>query len=269
MKLAVNYSLETEKLVKDSVIDIDMFKCPDFSKELIDNAKQTKPCYVHFALNAGDNQMNKVNWTAIEALREETNTPFVNVHAVAFVKDYPDMDTFTSNPVHINRIIDAVIKDLAPVMDKFGAENVMMENVICRGENENMMRAIIEPEILSEIMQETGCGLLLDTAHAQMTSKCLGLDVKQYISQLPLDQLKELHITGIQPDNKGRLHDSMPMTDEDWDLAKWVIQRIKAGYWQEPWVAAFEYGGVGPIFEWRTDEEVLAKQTPILYELVK
>lgn len=61
-----------------------------------------------------------------------------------------------------------------------------------------MMKPIIDPSVLSEIVRETGCGFLLDIAHAQMTSMCLRLDVKNYISQLPLNHLKELHITGIQ-----------------------------------------------------------------------
>ncbi|WP_179884785.1 hypothetical protein [Bacillus sp. AFS015802] len=40
MKIAVNYSNEAKQLVKDSVIDIDMFKCPDFSKEIIQQARE-------------------------------------------------------------------------------------------------------------------------------------------------------------------------------------------------------------------------------------
>ncbi len=59
------------------------------------------------------------------------------------------------------------------------------------------------------------------------------------------------------------------LTEEDWDLASWVMQRIKSGDWGKPWVVALEYGGVGPAFEWRSDKEVLAKQIPILYDLVK
>ncbi|WP_194287296.1 multinuclear nonheme iron-dependent oxidase [Gracilibacillus oryzae] len=268
MKLAVNYSKEAHQLVEDAVIEVDMFKCPDFSKELIENAEKTKPCYVHFALNVGDKQMNNVDWDAIETLKQQTQTPLINVHAVAFAKDYPDMDVFTNNSADRNKIIGAAIADLEPVIERFGAENVVMENVVCRGKNENMIKAIIEPEILTEIVKETGCGFLLDTAHAQMTSKCLGFDVKRYLSQFPLDYLKELHITGIQSDEKGRLRDSMPMTEDDWDLAKWVIDGIKAGYWQEPWVAAFEYGGVGPKFEWRSEETVLIRQVPFLRGLL-
>jgi len=147
-------------------------------------------------------------------------------------------------------------------------EHVIVENVICRGEGENMLKPIIEAEILTEIVERTGCGFLLDTAHAQMTSKSLNLDVKSYISQLPVTQLKELHITGIQQDQNGRLRDSMPMTEDDWDIARWVLNHIANGDWPEPWAVAFEYGGVGPKFEWRSEKDVLAKQVPRLVNLL-
>lgn len=56
-----------------------------------------------------------------------------------------------------------------------------------------------------------------------MTCKYLKTDVYDYIKKLPLDRLKELHITGIQQDGNQRLRDSMPMTEEDWDLAEYCI----------------------------------------------
>lgn len=269
MKLAVNFSYEVEKLFKDGVVHVDLFKCPDFSQDLVFYAEETIPCYIHFGLDAGSGQMQQVNWEAINDLRKHTDTPFVNVHAVAYAKDYPNVDVLTNDTEHIQQIIQDTIDDIELLATKVGMENIIIENVICRGKGENMMKAIIEPDILSEIVRSTGCGLLLDIAHAQMTSMCLNFEVKEYISKLPVDHLKELHITGIQPDQTGRLRDSMPMTEEDWELAKWAIQNIKGGVWPEPWVVAFEYGGVGPKMEWRTDEKILAEQLPILYNIVK
>lgn len=269
MKLAVNFSKEAEKLLNDKSITVDMFKCPDFSKDLIYQAENTKSCYIHFGLNAGSGQMNNVNWQVIDELRKHTQTPYVNVHAVAFAKDYPNVDVLTTDSYQINKMINSTITDIEFVSQKVDVENIIIENVICRGEGENMMKPIIDPRVFSEIVKETGCGFLLDIAHAQMTSMCLGLDVKDYISQLPLNHLKELHITGIQLDKNGRLRDSMPMTSKDWSLASWVIQHIKNGDWPKPWVVAFEYGGVGPTFEWRSDKKVLEKQIPILYNMIK
>ncbi len=98
MKFAVNFSKEAEQLIKDNAVEVDMFKCPDFSKELIEGAEQTKPSYLHFGLNAGSGQMLKVDWEVIKELREQTQTPFINVHAVAFFKHYPEIDVLTTGP---------------------------------------------------------------------------------------------------------------------------------------------------------------------------
>ncbi|TFE00658.1 DUF692 family multinuclear iron-containing protein [Jeotgalibacillus salarius] len=226
MKVAVNYSVEARNLLTNSLIDIDLFKCPDFSTELIQDAKEMIPSYIHFGLNAENGQMKNVDWGLIRELQSQTETPYINVHAVAMAKHYPEYDVETSQPSHINEMTDAILRDIEILDREIGAEKVIVENVIYRGQGEYMMRAAIDPEVLSRIIEKTGCGFLLDTAHAQMSSKSLGFGVKEYISRLPVDHLKELPITGIKPDNNGRLRDSLPMTDDDWALASWTLEKI-------------------------------------------
>ncbi|MYL56248.1 DUF692 family protein [Virgibacillus halodenitrificans] len=264
MRYAVNYSPQTFKLLKDNRIQIDLFKCPDFDWNLIKTAQTSRPAYVHFNLNAGRGDLDTVDWGSIVNLLEKTDTPYINVHLVAFAKDYPHIDINTKDVKQINEVVERVTKDINIVTERFGAERVIAENVIYRSYDGNMLRPIIDPDIISEIVRETKCGSLLDTAHSQMTCKYLGTDVYDYINKLPLDRLKELHITGIQEDGNQRLRDSMPMTEEDWDLADWVLKNIQNGNWTKPWVTSFEYGGVGPTFEWRTNSEVLASQVPRL-----
>ncbi|QGS69666.1 hypothetical protein CV093_19595 [Oceanobacillus sp. 143] len=53
MKFAMNYSVEAKQLVDQGIIDIDMFKCPDFDQQLIRDAQEARHAYVHFALYAG------------------------------------------------------------------------------------------------------------------------------------------------------------------------------------------------------------------------
>ncbi|SHN29911.1 hypothetical protein [Gracilibacillus kekensis] len=72
MKFAVNFSKEAEKLIKNNDVQIDMFKCPNFSKELIIQAESSKPCYVHSGLYAGSGQIHTVNWDVIDGLRRHT-----------------------------------------------------------------------------------------------------------------------------------------------------------------------------------------------------
>ena len=93
------------------------------------------------------------------------------------------------------------------------------------------------------------------------------MDEKDYIAALPLDKLRELHITGVQM-HEGRLRDHLPLTENDWEMTAWASAQIRAGAWACPGVVALEYGGVGPAFEWRSDSGVLSEQVPRLYHLI-
>ncbi|RLL42791.1 DUF692 family protein [Oceanobacillus piezotolerans] len=267
MKFAMNYSEEAKKLVDTGKITIDMFKCPDFDENLIDRAKESKEVYVHFDVNAGDHRLDKVDWGKVEKLAKETNTPFINMHMVAFAKDYPHYDPGSGVPELKDAIIENVIQDINEVTARFGNDKVILENVVFIPHG-NMQRLIIEPHVVTAIIKETNCGLLLDTAHAQMTCKYTKMSVYDYINQLPVHAIKELHVTGIQS-YKGKLRDSMPMTEDDFELVKWVISNMEKGKWPTPWVASFEYGGVGPLMEWRSEEKVMKEQVPKLYQLLK
>src|SRR5699024_11528494 len=66
-----------------------------------------------------------------------------------------------------------ISEDINVVADRFGAERVIAENVVYRSYEGDMLRPIIDPDVIARIIRETGCGFLLDTAHARMTCKYL------------------------------------------------------------------------------------------------
>jgi uncharacterized protein len=128
---------------------------------------------------------------------------------------------------------------------------------------------VLQPEVISQVVRETGVGFLLDLAHARVTSLQMGIDVRDYVSRLPLDHLRELHITGVlYQRDKDRWNDHFPMTEPDWALAEWAFDQIQLGAWSQPWVVSLEYGGIGPAFEWRSDADVIAVDVTRLAALV-
>lgn len=58
---------------------------------------------------------------------------------------------------------------------------------------------ICEPDFVAEVIEETGCGLLLDLAHARVTADILGYAVEDYLSRLPLARVVEIHLSGPRP----------------------------------------------------------------------
>jgi len=121
--------------------------------------------------------------------------------------------------------------------------------------------------LVSEGVKRTGCGLVLDVAHAIRACEDTGrADVRGYLNARPTQDLRELHVTGILPDKdaKGVRRGRDALTDEDWAMAEWVVGQSGQGRWRQPDTMAFEYGGVGPLFAHRSKLEVIAEQAPRL-----
>jgi len=111
---------------------------------------------------------------------------------------------------------------------------------------------ICEPDFITEVIKDTGCGLLVDLAHARVSADMLGHDVHDYLLQLPLDRAVELHVSGprrvSETDARRRARllnearsvahlfrfgdDSLldahePMQEEDYALLQWALERIR------------------------------------------
>jgi len=137
-------------------------------------------------------------------------------------------------------------------------------------------------------VDETGCGFLLDLAHARLVAKYLGMDEREYVRALPVERIREVHITGVQcltgrfvellhranleynflESMIGHEIDHLPMTEPDWTFSEWTMRQIHDGAWQQPGIIAFEYGGVNGVWEAITERAVLERDVPRLGEMV-
>jgi uncharacterized protein (UPF0276 family) len=264
MKLAVNYSPKASELVRSGEIQIDLFKCFD-DPRVVAKAQGELACYVHFSLYAGRNEMGQVDWDQLKALLESTVTPYVNMHLGPRASDFGEMPLDTREPEHRAELIDAMRRDIDVVLKRFEPERVILENVMWDPEPEWLIpQPVLEPEVIGQVVTESGCGFILDLAHADISARHFGVDTKEYVCALPMDRLCELHVTGVRMDENGLWKDHHPLEGQDWELLEWAMERIRSGEWPEPWVVTFEYGGVGPDYETRTDRNILAEQVPRL-----
>lgn len=267
INLAINYSHQAAELVKNNIIEIDRFKCPDWV-DLIAEASQYCSVAVHFELRAGAGKLHKADWDKILRLMKQTNTPYLNLHMNPSIKNYPDIPVDSTNPADIAFITEKIVGDINQAAQYVGAENVIVENVPYRGKAGKVVRPAVEIETIRNVIAETGCGLLLDISHARIAAHYMDLDEKEYISQLPVQQIKEIHFTGLH-NIGGYLQDHLEILDSDFPVLKWAMEQIHQGKWSEPWLLAIEYGGVGPKFEWRSDKDIIAEQIPQVSRIVK
>jgi uncharacterized protein (UPF0276 family) len=162
-------------------------------------------------------------------------------------------------------IAQALIRDVQAVCRRLGPERVVVENDYYSAGRH--LRPAFSPAVIARVVTETGCGLLLDLAHARISAAELAMADQDYVTALPVGRLREIHVAGVQrlegewlerieavdPDlARGyahRLLDHLPMTDDDWALLDWAAGRIRGGAWSEPWMVTLERGGVGPVWE--------------------
>lgn len=76
-----------------------------------------------------------------------------------------------------------------------------------------------EYEFISQLVNKTGCELLIDINNLYVSSKNSGFNSVEYISNLPHDSIKEIHLAGYE-DRKIYLYDThgRSVHDEVWHL---------------------------------------------------
>ena len=259
MKLAVNFSNPLVNLIKSKEIQVDLIKCPDW-EGMLKEALPYGPVTIHFSLEAGLGQTLDVDFDRIEKFIAETDTPHVNSHLVTPRSCTPD------DPTELKRVNDIWLEEIGRMVEHFGPERVVLEHYPFTMATPYIAPAV-DPAVFSKVITDTDCQFLLDLAHARITADTLGMDAKDYIRALPVDRLTEMHITGIRPFG-GVLTDHFGMEDGAWEILDWSLKEIHSGQWKKPRIVAFEYGGVGDIFVWRTDKNIIKEQVPRLYEMV-
>jgi uncharacterized protein (UPF0276 family) len=270
MLFAINYSLQAAKLCAEGRLEVDRFKCPDWP-DMIDEAQELRAVAVHFTLKVGRSKTKKTNWEKIARLLDQTGTLYVNVHLEGRPEDFASVSDSipidTVDPAHRQQVLEQTLEDLWPVVKRFGAGRVIVENGPYRPTG-NLLRPAVETEFISQVVEETGCGLLLDISHAIISAHHLGLSAQEYMARLPVHRLSELHFAGVH-NLDGWLQDHLPALPADWEVLDWVLQRVRSGAWPHPWLLAFEYGGIGEKFAPRSEASVIEAQGGRLYQMVK
>ncbi len=291
MQVSINYSVPAAELVDAGEIQVDVFKCPAWPHLV--QALAGRTTYMHFPLMLGrDAVMNSesnapADFDMIADLRAKTNTPFVNAHFGTLRSDYPEIPAESTTPEHIEHVLADSIRGVKALQARFGNAEVIIENV--PGSDGRLLGICQLPEVITRLVEETGCGFLLDVSHARLAAEHMGMDEKEYMNQLPVQHIREVHVTGIDVIDdakvalleslgitesfyhqyKGRRIDHLPFTDADWEMLAWVFGHIHAEAWHRPEIVAFEYGGVGGFWEKVSNKGIIREQVPRLYDLVK
>lgn len=83
-----------------------------------------------------------------------------------------------------------------------------------------------EAEFIRRVLEETGCGLLLDVTNLYINSKNFGFDWRRFLDEIPIEKVVQLHFVGSNKHGK-RLIDAHANRTEDeiWDVFREVCRR--------------------------------------------
>lgn len=91
------------------------------------------------------------------------------------------------------------------------------------------------PSVINDIVRSSDSGFLLDIAHARLAASYRRTSIENYLEELPLDCITQIHISGVRKKN-GSFQDAHEvLEDEDYSILKWALERSK------PKVVTLEY----------------------------
>ncbi len=255
VNFAINYSKEVKKLITDHQIQPDLIKCPDWV-DLVSEAAAIHDTYIHFDIKLGSKKFQNLDWEEINRFLSLTHTQYINAHL-----SFPKTD-------HLPQYQYQIEKDLDLLCTKFGEDRVIIENPPLSRSKQPFQYIAAAPKIFSDLITKFNCGFLLDISHAQRTALILEMDYKEMFAAFPLHKLVEIHMTGLK-EVDGEKMDHYEMNADAWEVFKSTLNALTTNKYPQPHIIAFEYGGFGPIFEYRSEIDNIRQQVPIFMEIIK
>ena len=113
---------------------------------------------------------------------------------------------------------------------------------------------ICEPDFIRTVLEATDTYFLLDLSHAQVSASRLGFALDDYLAQLPLERVRQLHISGprLVGETFADVHETLRPVD--YQLLEQMLEQTS------PWAVTLEY---------RRDAGALLKQVERLRNLLK
>jgi uncharacterized protein (UPF0276 family) len=266
--LAANYSHSLAALLKENPDIVDAVKVSEFYDPGYVELYRTMPVVKPFILHGlcQDTRVRRVPSAGMEGFRESLNIPslqaaislcspdYLSAHLECHAYEHPEPGAF------LERLRDDV--DLVRSITELPLHLENTHFDFPRPGRMQNARYMCDPEFIREALALTGCRLLLDVAHAQAAAWHLGLDAEDYIRSLPLHLVDELHVNGPAMVD-GELRDRhVELSEEEYSLLDAILGLADVK------VVSLEYGGLGPVYESKSDPDALARQLRRLRSII-
>ncbi len=251
IKTACNYSNELIKLLDEGKADVDYIKQPVFvtkpadSAEIIfgfDESIKRKPILFHgfmsyggFLSNTGYGEQFENNPEYTSKLNDcisRCHTPYLSTHiggTINGIEGIEFIDGIRTSREDTKKIFVETIKNVNTIKTLF-PQKILLENIPVYDEDIEgfvpQVECSADPKFISAVVNECDVGFLLDTSHAQIAAEYFGMDIYDYLDQLPLERLVEIHTAGTGTFANGKQIDVHSSLKEiDYQILEYVIKK--------------------------------------------
>jgi uncharacterized protein (UPF0276 family) len=237
VKLACNFYVETEELVKENKISIDYFKFPSLGfhesilkdlpryERFLQSTKKVKPLIIH-GLYPSPHNICSPNFK--RDLRLEL------VYNILKVSESPGISLhFDGAEENMSRdqIVEITVENIRYLKETFkGIEFISIENV-----EKGKSCYINDPGVISEVIKRSDAYFLLDISHAICAANDRKEDFNKYLHELPLQYIYEIHINGWAEKN-GDIMCHLKINEEGYKILQSILNICS------PQIVTLEYG---------------------------
>ena len=236
IKIGCNWSEALHELLEDG-LDIDYIKAGEQTNflDILPNMLKYRNVLLHGGLGKSirlGNADGLIDYHQLNQILKVCGTSQYGIH-IAFTNDEMSLfDSGMSFDLEIARRIRAFAGQISVPLLLENTPECYVEKKIYK------FYPVSHPDNIAKIIYSNDVGFLLDITHAKITAFYNGWNIKEYLSCLPLDRVREIHTNGWGFKN-GRVMDKhSAMEAEDYRLLDWTLERTN------PTIVSLEYSGV-------------------------
>jgi len=154
---------------------------------------------------------------------DDVGSPWVSDHLCFTMVDHVNLNDLIPLPFREETVRHVASR--VKVVHEFLERPFLLENVTYYMTPSRSQMS--EAQFVGAILEEADCGLLLDVSNVVLNSKNHGYDPREFIRSLPAERIGQLHLGGYEQYGDVLLDThAKPVSDETWDLYKFVIEQI-------------------------------------------
>ena len=227
-------------------IHAENYLAPSPALQVVERLRGDYPLSLHavgLSLGSADG-LDEAHLARVAALARRLEPAWVSDHLSWSVSGGRYFNDLLPLP-YTEEALEVVVRNVGRLQETLGRQ-VAIENPSCY--LGFVHSTLSEPEFLSELVRQSGCGLLLDANNIVVTAHNLRLDAGDWLAGLPAESITEYHLAGHAVNDA----DGQPILIDDHG------SRVSEGVWALYAEVLKRFGPRPTLIEWDTDIPLLA-----------